>query len=215
MEGKPIVLDGSYPRVPGANTLDALGAAASALRAFVAGIVFCRSGGESPTDRAFKLNRVYSFWPDPSKGQEYPTAVCSTDTFVEEDGHNFVPTSLDETWHQFGCDTVLWKTSELVGELQLDFFASDEPTRAAIMAALPAAFSPGEERSGVMVEGSPDYFSRPVRLTLRSHRRVDVADAVFDMERRITCRVGIEVDEVHLRCARPLNPQIVVAVEPG
>lgn len=207
--GQPLI-SFAYPRVPGA-TLDARGAAAECLRAFLAGLTFYRDAGNEPSTR-FALEKVYETWPQPDQPLVYPCASVTDAGRAELEGHNFVPTSLDETEGMFCPDTVLWKTDELASELQVDFFVNDEPTAQAVMATLPGAFSPDENRSGVVVQGTPRYFDRPVRLTLLSYRRNDTAGAVFDRERRVVCRVAAEVDVVVLRKVAHLRPQITVAV---
>lgn len=210
MTGRPIVAVG-YPRVPGA-TLDARGAAAEALRCFLAGVEFHRDGGPNMPSTPFVLNAVYSTWPDSKTKLDYPCATVTDPQLQSEGAHNFSPTALDETWNVYGDCTVLWKIAELEAEFQVDFFANNEPTRQAIMAALPGAMSPEEIRYGVVVEGSPRYFDRTVRLTLLSYRRPDTAGAVFDLERRIVCRVSAEIDVVVLRKAVAFEPRISVAV---
>jgi hypothetical protein len=210
MTGRPIVLIG-YPKVPGA-TLDARGAAAEALRCFLAGVEFHRDGGPNMPSTPFVLNAVYDAWPGPGTQLDYPCAVVTDPQLQSEGAHNMSPTSLDETWNVYGDCTVLWKLAELEAEFQVDFFTNDEPTRQAIMAALPGAMSPEEDRYGVVVEGTPRYFDRAVRLTLLSYRRPDTAGAVFDLERRIVCRVSADIDVVVLRKAVAFEPRISVAV---
>ncbi len=200
----------AFPTV-GAPTMDARGAAASALKAFLACTVFYRDGGTEPPKR-FGLEAFYESWPDPSKGLAYPSATITDVGQSVLLAHNFTPTMLDETADCYCPGTVLWKLDELEQEFQIDFFCNDEPTRQAIAAALPGAFSPDEDRSGVVVQGSPMYFDRPVRLTLLSYRRDDTAGAVFDLERRLICRVHADVDVVSLRKVAVFRPRIGVEV---
>lgn len=208
--GRPIVSNG-FPRVPGA-TLDARGAAGEILRCFVAGIEFHRDGGAGRPSTPFVLNAVHASWPDAKVKLDYPCASVTDAKLQDLGAHNFVPTVLEETLDRFCENTVLWKLAELEAEFQVDIFANDEPTRQAIMAALPGAFSPDEDRYGVIAEGSPRYFDRTARLTLLSYRRPDTPSAVFDRERRIVCRVSAEIDVVVLRKVAVFRPQIKVAV---
>lgn len=210
--GRPIPAgDAAFPRVAGA-TLDARGAAALALKSFLEGVNFWRDSGDALPAKNFALNRVYEAWPDSNTELDYPCASITDASSSDMGEHALSPTCLDDTHEQFGACTVLWKIAELEQEFQVDFFANDEPTRQAIMAALPGAMSPDEDRAGVVVQGSPRYFCRPVRLTLLSYRRTDNPNAVFERERRVVCRVSAEVDVVVLRKVAVFRPRIGVAV---
>lgn len=211
--GRPILSPGDFDRVTcSGNVLDARGAAAELLACFLRGVVFYRDMGQELSGAPFKLLDVFPFWPDPGQDLKYPTATVLDGGSNEHEAHSFNPTCLDETADQFGPNTVLWKTDELVCEFQVDFFTNDDPTREAILATLPGVFSPGEDRYGVVVEGTPKYFDRRARFTLLSDRRRDVASAVFDRERRIVCRVSAEIDVVVLRRVARFHPKISVDV---
>ena len=171
--------------------------------------------GDQAADTEFQLNEVTTEWPDARTPLRYPTASVmeQTDTFYE--AHNFVPTALDDTLGEFDCppnqdppQTVLWKVAEAQVEFQVDFWTSNRPDRQAIAAELGQLFNPGQERSGVLLGGHPQYFRRPVRATLLSHRRTDVEAAVYPNERRLQCAIRCELDIVQLRFASLLTPLV-------
>ena len=124
-----------------------------------------------------------------------------------------MPTPLPDTRDVFCPRTVLWKTSEGATDFQVDFWANEEPTREAILARLPQAFSPSEDRVGVYVHVSERYYSRLVRLTLQSYRRIDDGARVYQRERRVLCNVRAEMDIVQLRSVAPYDPQIILNVQ--
>ena len=212
MEGRPIHVGPAYPPV-GGSTMDPRNAMASALRAYLSGLVFLRSGLGSEPDQRFKLDRVLDNWPQPQNtDMDYPTASVVDTVDAMFDSHNLVPTMLEETLDVFGPQTVLWKTAECTTEFQVDFWTDGEPVREAIMARLPQAFAPGEGRYGVVVEGSQRYYDRPVRLTLIQCRRMDDAVSSYDRQWRATARVAAQVDAVHLRQVRELDAHIGIDV---
>lgn len=165
---------------------------------------------EEPT--RFRLNRCTFSWPDPDQRLDYPSASIDdgVDTF---EAHNLVPSALEETWHQFGRNTVLWKDSELVIDFQVDFWANSDAHRQAFAANLPRLFNPTEIRAGVILSGHPCYYFRSVRATLVSVERIDTTDGVFANERRLRTVIRAEIDSVHLRAAPALNPQLEVTAE--
>jgi hypothetical protein len=189
------------------GTLDPRNAMAEVLAAFLRCAVFMRDGGTMP-DKRFALERVLPEWPDPKKEIQYPSASVIDSADVPYEAHNLVPSALEETWESFGKCTMLWKTGEAVATFQVDYWATDTPTREAIAARLPSLFSPTEARVGVMLAGDPRYFRRPVRATLLDHRRVDTQERVFSRDRRLQTMVRCEIDVVHLRKAVELDPEV-------
>jgi hypothetical protein len=159
-------------------------------------------------------------WPAADEDLVYPAVSIVETAGTEQLAHALTPTPLEETIGQFDAlvgwrgappRTVLWKEGGATAELQADFWTDNEADRQAIEALLPAAFSPGEERSGVLVEGPPLYFSRPVRLTLLSTRSDDSLITVGRGERRLRAVVRGDCDTVSLRQARLTGtPQVVL-----
>lgn len=194
-------------------TIDARGAMAEALRVYLRAAVFSRYGGDAgPLE--FQLEAVSAAWPEPNTELRYPTAVVldGAEGAVNV-AHALTTTCLEETWDVFGHRTVLWKTGEASGVFQIDFWANDEPTRAAIAARLPQLFAPGEDGARVILKGDCRYYDRPVRAAYISARRVDMEGAVYVRERRLTAQVRLDIDEVHLRCAVVLQPSVVQEVD--
>lgn len=183
-----------YPQI------DSRSACAEALIGFLRCAVFTVWGNTGP-DRDFQIERFNREWPDPEKAMETPTVtVLDTDPPVF-DPFSLVPVPLEETFEVYGPASVLWKTSELRVDFQVDFWLGDEPEREAIAKTLPGLLNPGEDQYGVIVQGPPTYFDRPVRLSLLSSTRVDAEGSIFPRERRQLVMIRAEVDEVHLRCA--------------
>lgn len=185
------------------NTLDPRNAMANVLAAYLRCATFRISGGLD-ADTVFNLEDVLEEWPDPSVELLEPVASIVREGAVPYRVHNCTPTPCEDTWDQC-AETMLWKTGEAVADFQVDFWAQDTATRTAMAAALPALFNLGEERSGVLLAGDPEYFDRTVRATLLDHMRHDNPDSVYGNERRLTAKVRCEVDVVHLRHAKPLE----------
>lgn len=181
-----------------APRVDSRAAAAEALRAFLRCVVFRAWGDEAP-DREFSFTSVESVWPEPSQPLAVPIAVVLDPSEGKQSAWSLTPSPLEETRDVFAPGTVLWKTAELVADLQLDVWCGNEPEREAVAARLPSLFSPGEDQFGVFVEGPPTYFSQPVRLTLMSMQRMDTEGSIYPRERRLMCSIRAEVAEVHLR----------------
>ena len=177
--------------------------------AFLRDAVFMRPGGLD-ADTPFKLKAVQESWPDPSVKLEYPSASIVDAGEPEYEAAHFTPKPLRETRDVYGCGTVLWKTAELVGELQVDFWANDEETRGAMGSRLQSLFSPGEQIEGVILQGDPEYYDRPVRATLMAPQRPDTENTVFSRERRLMVRLRCEMDVVHLRGAVDMLPKVLV-----
>lgn len=176
--------------------------------------------------RNFSLKGIDFRWPEAGKDLEYPRAsiVERTDMFHEA---SLTPRPLEDTLGMFderigyACDplwpkTVLWKTAELSGELQVDVWLSSDAERDAVRAQLGYLFNPADERGGVLLGGHPLYFSRAVRVTLLSSRAPDEPDAVYANERRLQVNVSVEIDVVDLRLAVLLTPTATVdAIDPN
>jgi hypothetical protein len=180
-----------------------------AAAAFLKGLEFTVYGGESD-DRLFSLNTVFEAWPSPDKELPYPCASIVDVTSTDHRAHNLTPTPLEDTWGEFDnflpCSglenrSVLWKEAEAYAEFQVDFWTDVEADREAIEAALPAQFSPNDGQYGVFVEGPLLYYSRPVRLTLKTTRFDDSANTAYSSERRLRCLISAECDIVSLRTA--------------
>lgn len=194
-----------YPQA-GAPILDPSQAMASALGAYLARLQFVRWGRGAP-NTVFQLREVFDDWPEPDVELPYPCASISEMTPSTLEAHDFVPRPLEKTWNQYGENTVLWKLAEMALDFQVDFFTNDAPTRDAITARLPSAFSPGEDGTRIVLCGDCRYWDRPVRASLpRDYERIDEPDAVYARERRVRATIRCEIDVVDLRCASALHP---------
>ena len=210
-QGSVLDAEEAFP-VAATNSLDPRNACANTLEGFFRCARFVRAGGTAP-DTLFRLDSIQRFWPSPQDTLCYPAASIIDTAPLPYEAHAFTPTALLDSWNVFAPDTVLWKTSEMVCDFQVDFWATDDPTREAIAARLPSLFNPGESRAGVMLQGDKRYFNRPVRATLMNHQRADTEESVYENERRLQTTVRCEIDVVHLRCAIPLRPQVTLVVE--
>lgn len=182
--------------------LDPGKAAAKSLKAYLLALIFQVRG--SPPKR-FRLEVVHEEWPESFENLDYPSAsIVAPDTPTGE--HALAPTMLEETFELYGKGTVLWKTGELELSFQVDFWCSNEPDREAIAAGLEEAFNPTERRSGIMVQGSPDYFDRSVRLTFTRRHRADDGQSSYQGEHRLSTTIVADVDVVQLRQAVALAP---------
>lgn len=173
------------------------------LAAFLGQLVWATEPGKDdqgdPVESVrFRLNEVTTKWPNPKKVLNYPAASIVNAVEPFED-HSLTPTMLEETFGLFCQDMVLWKTSEMVVDFQVDFWTTSDGQRQAIEAGLPRAFNPTESRAGVLLRGHEDYFFRPVRCSLMDHAEKDVSAAIFERERRLLASVHAEMDVVHLR----------------
>jgi hypothetical protein len=195
-----------------ANRLGPRKAMAQALAAYLEGLWWYVDSGDDddPRDSRFKLNPISTQWPRSDEHLAYPTASIIEIGSTEQHAHNFTPSALEETWGQFDHligpsrepeATVLWKEAEAVASLQVDFWTEAEADRQAIEAGLSAAFSPGEDRYGILIEGPELYFSRPMRFALENHRNDDTGATAYAEERRLRCTVTGECDIVSLRMA--------------
>jgi hypothetical protein len=199
-----------YGQPPGKPpVLDPRGACADALAAFLRTLTFTR-WGDLAANTPFNLKDVREEWPEPSVVLAYPSASIVDVDDATLEGHSLTPTALEETYGSYGPGTMLWKVAEAVVTFQVDFWSDDIPTREAIAARLPSAFSPGEDGSRVVICGNSRYWGRPVRATLVSYRRMDTGASVYPRERRLSCRIRCEVDAVDLRCSMLVAPSLDV-----
>jgi len=203
----------TYP-IARIGTLDPRNAMADALATFLRCATFRRGGG-LVADEDFALERVEPWWPDPKFSIDYPSASIIEIDEIPYEAHALTPTPLEHTWHVYGDDTVVWKTGEAVVSFQVDLWATDDPTREAMLARLPSLFNPGEGYAGVLLEGEAGYFRAPVRATLLEYERIDTPETVYGRERRALCVVRCEVDVLQLRCAVPLDPRVRLIVTEG
>lgn len=189
-------------------------ACAMALRAYLEPAVFRVWPGEEGAEvREFQITEFLTEWPDPAKELPYPCASIVDVTDVTYEAHHFTPTMLEETYEAFAPRTVLWKVGELDHLFQVDWWLNTAPDREAVAARLPGLFSPGESRSGVLLEGPEAYFCRSVRAILESSRRMDTQESTYAAERRLMTRVRVAIDVVELREAVTFQPSTCVVVE--
>lgn len=188
----------------GAPLLSPIKAAMVSLAGFLASLDFCRWGGAAPNTN-FKLNDVFTEWQEADKTLPYPCASIIDGEPVEYGASSLVPHVLEETHNLYGKNTVLWKTDEIDVDFQVDFFATDVPTRDALDARLPSAFAPGEDGSRVVLVGSTLYYNRPVRAYLKDSWRMDNPDSVHARERRLRSMITCTIDVVDLRCVSLLQ----------
>jgi hypothetical protein len=195
-----------------ANRLGPRKAMAQALAAYLEGLWWYVDSGDDddPRDGRFQLNQISAQWIRGDRRLAYPTASIVEIGSTEQHPHNFTPSPLEETWGQFDSmigpsgepgRTVLWKEAEAVATFQVDFWTDAEADRQAIEAGLAAAFSPGEDRYGILIEGPELYYSRQMRFTLQNHRNDDTGATAYAEERRLRCTVTGECDIVSLRMA--------------
>ena len=211
--GTPIQATVGPDRFPlvGIPVIDPRNAAAEILAAYLRQVIFRIDGGLAES-KEFRLNDVLANWPEVEEALDYPSASID-DGVSNYEPHNFTPTMCEETLDCFGKGTVLWKTSELVVDFQVDYWTNTEADRQAISAGLPRIFNPTEIRSGVLLSGHPQYFYRPARFTLMDVDRIDTAESTYDRERRLKTVVRSEIDTVHLREVTQLRPTVVSEVQ--
>lgn len=199
MTGLPQNLDG-YPIVDGAS-IDTRAAASEILAAYLDRLIFEVAG--DPV-RRFRLGEVLQEWPNAEKALVYPAAsITATQSGLI--AHSLTPTPLECTWDK-ESGTMLWQTGDLSVPFQVDFWTTNVADREAIASRLPMAFSPTESRSGVILSGTPSYYSLPARATLEAMRRIDTGDTVAQRERRLRTTIRVDLDVVHMRSVRPLSP---------
>jgi hypothetical protein len=205
------------------NVLGARKAAAEALKSYLLKTWFMVDGGEK-NNTEFQLNDVRSEWPDPAEELNYPIASIIEAGFTTYSPHNFVPTPLEETLGEWDClighsagapqKTVLWKENELSTTFQIDYWLATKPDREAIEGLLPYLFNPGEDRTGILIEGPESYFKQPIRFTLMNVTYDDSNITTYQHEYRLRTSVMCESDIVSLRLATLMQPiKICVDVE--
>lgn len=206
----------SYPLMTAPRT-DPQNAVKQTIAAFLKKVTWTISAGTDGKATTFNLNDVLFKFPRNAE-LDYPIASVTVPT-SDQQPHNFTPTPLEATLDRYAKDSVLWKTAELVADLQVDFFVNDEPSQEAIAALLPALFNPREGASGIMLRGPDTYWCLPVRASLMGdpERFGDTEEAVYAGERRLLVKVRTELDVVHLRKARRiLRPNAFTDVlDPG
>lgn len=195
-----------YPQV-GKPLLDPGQAAATVLAKYLLSLKFVRWGGGTAQDTVFMLRQVFDEWPEPDVDLPYPCASVEEASPVTLGASNFTPVALEETYGEFGENTVLWKLDEIDIDFQVDFFATDIPTRDALAARLPNAFQPGEDGGRIVLVGNSLYYNRPVRAKLMSYERMDNPDSVYARERRLRAMIQCSIDVVDLRCVSLLSNQ--------
>lgn len=190
---------------------DAEAAAAETLAAYLRCAVFLVPG---TPDVRFRLNQVLTEWPEDFSKLDQPAASLTRQVTIYG-AHSLTPTALEDTTDCYGAGTVLWKLAELQVDFQLDFWLTNKPERSAILAALPSLFNPTEVRAGVMLQGSPSYYDRSVRCTLKDHQRVDSSNTVFTRDRELRAGVLADIDVVELRRYVRLEPRLFIDGEPA
>ncbi len=181
------------------NTMDPRNAAAAALGAYLEKVVFTVAGGNQ-----FQLRDVLREWPESFEGLHYPAAAITAAT-EPRFAHSLTPTALEDTWNLYCPDSVLWKTSELAVEFQVDFWLNTKPERQAVVARLDDVFNPYESRAGLLLQGPAEYFGLPVRCTFLGGDRIDNSATVFNRDREYRAKILAEIDVVQLRSASELQ----------
>lgn len=202
--------------------LDSRSACAEALRAYLRCLIFVVDGKDAP-NTPFQLLSVNREWPEPSQpmvlagpgGTRRGICTVLDPAGGREDAWSLVPAPIEDSIDRYAPGTVLWKTAEMVVELQADLWFGNDPERQAVAAALPAAFAPGEDQWGIYAEAPSGYFGLPVRLSLTNLRRADEAGSVYPRERRLVASIKAEVSEVHLRRAVLTDLRVVLTTSDG
>lgn len=185
-----------------APAMDSRSAASEALIAYLKNACFSvRTLVKDAEPREFRFTTVSREWPEPSKELITPTLTVLDFEPTMQDAWGLVPAPLEDTLDVFGDCTVLWKTAELIAQAQVEFWLGNEPEREAVAAKLPTLFAPAEDEWGVRLQTPPDYFCRVARFSLMSMQRMDDANTIYPRERRLSCRIGVQLDEVQLRSA--------------
>ncbi len=182
------------------STMDPRNAAAQAIAAYLMNATFTRSNGAddfAPTTR-FQLRAARREWPGPSEVLEYPCVSIIDFGEGHYDSSNLTPSAVEGSFEKYAPGTLLWKTSELTADFQIDFWTNDGPTREAIAAAIPNLFSPGEN-FGVEISCSEEYWSSSVRASLLGSVREDDSGSAYVQERRLRTTVRIEIPVLDLR----------------
>lgn len=204
--GTPLFGDGFGLAQP--PRIDAKSAAARALQAYLEMIVF-----RLPDGKEFQFRQVLRDWPESFEGMRYPSAAITVAT-EPRDAHSLTPTPLEETQDVYCPGTVLWKTSELALDFQVDCWLNSATERTAVVTRFDDAFNPSESRAGVLLQGPPEYYDRIVRCTFTGGSRIDNSQANYDRERQYHANILAEIDVVHLRRAVDLDPILSLDGEP-
>jgi hypothetical protein len=191
-------------------------AARATLAAYLASMVFTIPS-DVGTVVSFKLSEVHEEWTNEDEDKDEPSASITLIDGTRE-AHNLIPTVRESSLDLHGTGTVLVKSTERSFLFQVDFWVTNKPERLAIEAALDEYFSADLRRSGIMLEGPPEYWSEPVRFILDSARgtnRLDDSDSAMTRDRRLLARIRAEVDDLQLCRAVILQPLGSVAVDGG
>lgn len=200
--GTPLhVVGGRHVEVGAVSSSEA---ARDVVAAYLGTLEFVIPSPDGP--RVFKLNTVFTEWPEPNAVLPYPCASVSLVNELPIDRHNFVPTPVEEPVGTRRPGTALWKLGERIGELQVDFWTNTAPARDAIDARLPSAFAPGEDSSVVLLSGVEGYWCATVKASYEGSMDMDNATSVAANERRLRARIRVSIDELELRCGVLLEP---------
>lgn len=210
--GSPLVAVIGPDRFPlvGQPRIGARDACAATLRAYLMNIEFQNDHGKDLKRNKWRLNDILEGWPDSKKKLEYPSASIVP---AEASDHMVQPEAQEESLDFFGQDTVLWKTSEIEVDFQVDFWTNTEADRRAVDANISRIFNPSETRNGILLAGDERFFYSIVRATLIGTEKIDDSQSSFEGERRLRTIIKCEMDVVHLRSVKQLaiTPQFEVS----
>jgi hypothetical protein len=185
------------------GSLDPRDSAARALSDLLRMLVFRVSANGAGPDRIGKLIEVLPAFPVEAAPRKTPCASITDRGDPEMD--DFEPEVDEETFDE-DTETAL-VSQEVSGSFSVDVWATDEPERRALKAAIPVLFRTGDSRGGVsvLVEQDPEalppamrvHASRyRVRLTLDSWPQ-NVDDAISKSESEFRATFTVDWTAVH------------------
>lgn len=182
-----------------------------ALRAYVNELTFYRAMGPGVPPAPFQIakDRFLLEWPDSPEQELFPRIVVMPGP-MEVSPLGIGGLSPDEdTRDVFGPGTVVLPQHEHVERVTLQVHASTKSMRRAVAAGLEVAFSPTEERAGILFT-LPEYFGQTARFTyaMRSHN--DTEDNARK-RRMMDVQLDLQVNVVRLVRYASLDPRVEVS----
>jgi hypothetical protein len=180
-----------------------------ALRQYVSELTFMLNMGPGVAPKSYRLepSRFLIEWPDSIEQLLYPSVVCMPGV-METRGLGLGVSADESTRDLYGAGTVLVPQHEHHEQVKLHVHASTKAQRRMVAACLESAFSPTEDRSGI-VFSLPAYYDQTCGFLLVERNREDGVD---NAARRRTEDLTLELQMNIVRLVRyvPLQPLIQI-----
>lgn len=179
---------------------------------------------------SIKIEEFFEDWADMTENFVNPSAAILPNDELKYGPSHPTPRFLEDTWEPKGEQGFgLSELSEASREFEVAVLASEAAERNALKAGIETAFQDprgllvvkgpapigetmtgGGNRSGVLVQAMPEYWSLPCRLTLLASRKLDDADSVSKKNFEARFRLRAEAPHVILQPMQPFRLRLTV-----